>query len=67
MTMVEKLEEIINLLEMAKRDAEKVDTRGNVSAGRRLRKDAMTATKALKELRDAVIQKRKAAEESNDG
>ena len=60
MTLVEKLEEIIKVLEIAKSDATKVDEKGNVSAGIRVRKDAMTATKALKELRIMVTNKRKA-------
>lgn len=59
MTIVEKLEEIIKVLEIAKADATKVDEKGNVSAGVRVRKDAMSATKALKELRDMVIDARK--------
>ncbi|HUW48359.1 MAG TPA: histone H1 [Patescibacteria group bacterium] len=59
MTTVEKLEEIIKVLEIAKTDATKVDEKGNVSAGVRLRKDAMSAAKALKELRDMVIDSRK--------
>lgn len=58
MTILEKLEEIIKELELAKRDAEKADN-GNVSAGIRLRKDAMQATKDLSELRQMVLQARK--------
>jgi len=58
MTILEKLEETIQKLELARRDAEKADG-GNVSAGIRLRKDAMQARKGLKELGELVMQTRK--------
>jgi|GEM_PF-5363190 len=58
MTNLEKLEEIIAELELAKRDAIKVD-KGNVSAGIRLRKDAMRASRGLNELRQLVLESRK--------
>lgn len=61
MTILEKLEDIIKNLELAKRDAEKTDN-GNVSAGIRLRKDAMQATKDLQDLRQKVLQSRKEKE-----
>lgn len=62
MTIVEKLEEIIKLLQLAQRDAEKSD-RGNTAAGIRLRKDAMKATKSLQELRQMVLNSRKENED----
>lgn len=61
MKILEKLEEIIGELELAKRDAEKSD-KGNTSAGIRLRKDAMKATNSLKELRQMVLETRKEKE-----
>lgn len=58
MTTVEKLEEIIQILEVAKRDAEKVDA-GVIAAGIRLRKDALQAAKQLSNLRQLVLLSRK--------
>ena len=52
--IVEKLEKILKDLTLATEDAEKCE-RGNASAGRRLRKVALDATKALKELRSKVM------------
>ena len=52
--IVEKLEKILKDLTLATEDAEKCE-RGNASAGRRLRKIALDATKALKELRSEVM------------
>ncbi len=52
--IVEKLEKILKDLTLATEDAEKCE-RGNASAGRRLRKVALDATKALKELRAEVM------------
>ena len=63
MTILEKLEEIINELDLAKRDAEKAD-KGNVSAGIRLRKDALQARESLKELGQLVLQSRKEKEDN---
>jgi|AntAceMinimDraft_13_1070369.scaffolds.fasta_scaffold18763_2 hypothetical protein len=61
MTILEKLEQIINNLELAKRDAEKAD-KGNVSAGIRLRKDASLGRESLKELGQLVLTTRKESE-----
>lgn len=52
--IVEKLEKILKDLTLATEDAEKCE-RGNASAGRRLRKVALDATKALKELRSEIM------------
>ena len=52
--LVEKLDEVIKELELAKRDAEKADG-GNKSAGVRLRKDAKKAVDCLQELRNLVL------------
>jgi len=52
--IVEKLEKILKDLTLATEDAEKCE-RGNASAGRRLRKIALDATKALKELRSEIM------------
>lgn len=56
--VLEKLEKVIAELELVKRDAEKTD-RGNKSAGIRVRKDLVTASKSLKEIRDLVLELRK--------
>lgn len=58
MKSVKLLKEIIKDLELAVRDAEKAD-KGNVSAGIRLRKDAMQASKDLGDLRSLVLESRK--------
>jgi len=50
----EKLEEMIEQLEEARKDAEKCE-RGNASAGRRLRKSALEVAKLCKELRADVM------------
>lgn len=52
--IVNKFEEIIKSLTLATEDAEKCE-KGNASAGRRLRKVALEATKALKELRAEIM------------
>lgn len=52
--LVEKLDEIIKELELAKRDAEKADG-GNKSAGVRLRKDAKKVQDELQSLRKLVL------------
>ena len=56
--VTEKLEQIISKLCEAKEDSEKAES-GNVSAGTRLRKAALEATKLLKELRVDVLSLRK--------
>lgn len=60
--ILEKLEEILKNLELVKRDAEKADV-GNVSAGIRVRKDALQATKDLQDLRKLVLDSRKEEKE----
>ena len=52
--IVEKFEKILKELTLATEDAEKCE-KGNASAGRRLRKVALDATKALKELRASIM------------
>ena len=53
--IIEKFEKIIKDLMLAADDAEKCE-KGNASAGRRLRKVALDATKALKELRSEIME-----------
>ena len=53
--IIEKFEKIIKDLTLAAYDAEKCE-KGNASAGRRLRKVALDATKALKELRSQIME-----------
>lgn len=52
--LVEKLDEAIKELELAKRDAEKADG-GNKSAGVRLRKDVKKAVDNLQAIRKMVL------------
>ena len=51
----QKLQEIVNSLLASMDDAEKCEL-GNVSAGRRVRKSCMDATKELKELRSIILE-----------
>lgn len=51
----QKLQEIINNLLESLEDAEKCET-GNASAGRRVRKLCMDATKDLKHLRAIILE-----------
>tara|TARA_Y100001973_G_C4904922_1_gene189011 strand:+ start:311 stop:487 length:177 start_codon:yes stop_codon:yes gene_type:complete len=51
----EKLAEIIDILQSSAMDAEKSED-GNISAGRRVRKNSMTAIKELKELRALILE-----------
>ena len=53
--IIDKFEKIIKDLTLAADDAEKCE-KGNASAGRRLRKVALDATKALKELRTQIME-----------
>ena len=53
--IIEKKKKIIKDLTLAAEDAEKCE-KGNASAGRRLRKVALDATKALKELRSEIME-----------
>ena len=55
----EKLKEIIGILCECTEDAEKSQA-GNVSAGRRVRKNSMAAIKELKELRTLILENQKA-------
>ena len=56
--IVERLKQIIEDLLRAEEDVTKCET-GNASAGRRVRKAAMQATKDLKELRALVLEHNK--------
>ena len=53
--ITENLEKILKDLTLSMDDAEKCD-KGNASAGRRLRKAALDATKALKQLRADIME-----------
>ena len=55
---IEKLEEIIKLLESSIKDSKKFDN-GTAAAGIRLRKKCLEAQKLLKELRSIVLQETK--------
>ena len=59
MSHLDSLQEIIDLLESAKADADKFDL-GNSTAGTRLRKTAMEAKKRLDALRKSVQETKKA-------
>lgn len=54
----QKIKEIIELLQVTLRDAEKAEI-GNESAGVRVRKDSLGAIKVLKELRQDILDIRK--------
>ena len=56
--IIESLTEIIATLSNAKDDAEKAES-GNASAGRRVRKVCMEATKSLKDLRALILEQSK--------
>tara|TARA_B100000424_G_C22780524_1_gene419742 strand:- start:588 stop:770 length:183 start_codon:yes stop_codon:yes gene_type:complete len=56
--VTEKLEQIINVLCESKEDAQKCEG-GNASAGTRVRKTALEATKLLKDLRSLILEIRK--------
>ena len=56
--IVERLKEILENLASVELDAEKCET-GNASAGRRVRKACMEATKELKELRALILEQSK--------
>lgn len=56
--IVERLKQILETLNEAHTDAEKCEA-GNVSAGRRVRKVCMEATKDLKELRSLILEQSK--------
>jgi|TARA_E500000318_G_C3507347_1_gene190871 hypothetical protein len=55
MNIEEKIKQVISKLENASNDAIKASS-GNVSAGRRVRKIALEATKELKELRSLILE-----------
>jgi ribosome biogenesis protein Tsr3 len=54
----ERVDELIKMVSLLKRDAEKCDS-GNVSAGTRVRKDLMRLIRDMKELRQSVLEQRK--------
>ena len=56
--IVERLKEILERLANAEADAEKCES-GNASAGRRVRKVCMEATKELKALRTLILEQSK--------
>ncbi len=56
--IVERLREIISALEGAAPDCEKAQG-GNASAGRRVRKVCMEATRSLKDLRALILEESK--------
>ncbi len=56
--ILEKLKKIIENLIETEQDAQKAES-GNASAGRRVRKVCMEATKDLKELRSFVLEESK--------
>jgi len=56
MSLLEKLQSIIDLLEEAKIDAKKCEEKGNKTAGVRLRKTCQVAREDLKQLRLEVQQ-----------
>lgn len=56
--IVERLKEILETLAEAQVDAEKCES-GNASAGRRVRKICMEATKELKDLRALILEQSK--------
>jgi hypothetical protein len=59
-----RLEEIIELLHLAAKDAEKFD-RGNATAGTRVRKRSMEVIKLLKEMRSEIIETRNERKNNN--
>lgn len=62
--LAEKIEELAKKILLVVRDAEKFD-RGNASAGTRARKDLMNLTKEIKEVRQYVLDVRKARTSEN--
>ena len=54
----EKVDELVKMVSLLKRDAEKCDS-GNASAATRVRKDLMNLIKEMKELRQSVLDQRK--------
>ena len=58
-----KLEDILKILEICKTDATKVDG-GNRSAATRLRKDASSVVRLIKELRNLALETVKTAKDS---
>ena len=54
--IVEKLNEIINILSKTEADAKKAEN-GNASAARRTRKELMIVTKEIKELRAIILER----------
>jgi len=56
--IVERLKEILETLTLVTEDAQKCEA-GNASAGRRVRKACMEATKELKDLRALILEQSK--------
>ncbi|MCW4031014.1 MAG: hypothetical protein NWE80_01475 [Candidatus Bathyarchaeota archaeon] len=56
----EQIEELIKKVSLLKKDAEKCD-KGNASAATRLRKDLMALIKDMKDVRQVVLDQRKAS------
>jgi len=52
------VDELVKMVSLLKRDAEKCDN-GNASAATRVRKDLMDLIKEMKELRQSVLDQRK--------
>ena len=58
MMIEQKVDELMKMVLLLKRDAEKCD-KGNASAGTRVRKDLMNLIKEMKTLRQSVLEQRK--------
>ena len=56
--MRQRIQEIIDILESSMDDADKSEA-GNISAGRRVRKNCMLAVKQLKDLRSLILESQK--------
>ena len=54
----ERVDELLKMVSLLKRDAEKCDG-GNASAATRVRKDLMNLIKEIKELRQSILEQRK--------
>ena len=54
----QKVDELLKMVSLLKRDAEKCDS-GNASAGTRVRKDLMNLIKVMKVIRQSVLEQRK--------
>ena len=54
----ERVDELIKMVLLLKRDAEKCD-KGNASAATRVRKDLMNLMREMKKLRQSILEQRK--------